>query len=218
MRIWCAWLMALFLVLTGSAAAAEPTYEALCSDAGLTESDVCAWLEIPGSGLLLPVMQHAQDVSFYLNHDSSGQENASGALYTEVTYNARDFSDPVTVIYGKRRNDGSMFGSLQEWYSGAFDANSTIRLYLPDETREYTAFAAVPYSGIHLLYYHNFQNERIYRSFFEDVYSTRKIGVQLKNELKPEPGDGVIILSTSLKGDAAQRYLVMAKQNKLESN
>lgn len=214
-------LLCVILLLWMTAGAAEETvqtFHELCGKTKLTETDACAWLEIPGAGLLLPVMQHDTDDAFYLTHDHAGKEAKTGALYTEHAYSAKDFSDPVTVIYGRRSSDGSMFGSLQEWYSGSFEENRLIRLYLPEETREYTVFAALPYSAVHLLHYNDFRYDRIYRSFFEEVYSTRRISCQLDETAAPEPGEQVIILSTSLMGDSTQRYLVMAKLNSLETN
>jgi len=210
----CILLIALLLAIGIASAETESIYDRLNAGASLNaSSDVCAWLEIPGTGFVQPVMQHASDVSFYLDHDAGGNENPSGALYTEFTYSAADFSDPVTVIYGKRRSDGSMFGSLQEWFSGSFDKLPVIRLHMPEGTREYQVFAAVPYSGIHLLYYNDFRYPQVYNSFFDSVYSTRRLGVQLADDLRPVPGEAVIILSTGLRGDTSQRYLVMAKSN-----
>ena len=216
-KTWCV-LLAAALLLIGTACAEEPTqYALLAEETGLDTANLCAWLEIPGAGLTLPVMQHPDDPAFYLSHDAAGQESDGGALYTEKDYNSKDFSDPAVVIYGMRRNDGSMFGSLQEWYSGAFAQHADILLHLPDGTRSYTAFAAVPYSSIHLLYYNDFHFAQVYTRFIEDVFSVRRVGVQLDESQKPQAGERLLILSTSLRGDASQRYLVIAKENKTET-
>ena len=217
LKTLCMLVLAALMLLGAASAEPEQRYEALTQQAGLNSTDLCAWLEIPGAGLTLPVMQHASDDAFYLKHNAFGAEDAAGALYTEKTYNSRDFSDPVTVVYGIRRNDGSMFGSLQQWYSGDFDAHETIVLHLPGETRTYTAFAAVPYSSMHLLYYNDFHFAQMYTRFVEGVYAVRRPGVKLLENRKPEVGERLIILSTSLRGDASQRYLVIAKEDKSEN-
>ena len=134
-----------------------------------------------------------------------------GTLYTQAAYNADDFSDPVTVVYGGSGQEESPLRNLQQIYSGSFDACRTIYLHLPEGTEEYTVFAAVPYSSIHILHYYNFRSEQRFVSFFENVYQTRKLGMHLDSVLKPEPGETVLILSTSHRGDSEQRYLVMAK-------
>lgn len=214
-------LLALFLLLGAFAVAEEDrTFETLLDQAGetLNRDHIRAFIEIPGAGILYPVMQHPEDDGFYLSHSPAGEESASGALYTQAAYNNPDFSDPVTVIYGRRMENGEMFGSLQETYSGAFDSVRQIYLYLPGETREYTVFAAVPFSNIHIMYYYNFRLSRSFEAFFDEVYAVRRPGAQLVNAERPEHGEDVIILSTGLRGDTTQRYLVIAKINRTEIN
>lgn len=211
-KIWCALLVSVLLLLSAATAEQESIYQLLTQEHGVTSTDLCAWLEIPGAGLTLPIMQHPEDPTFYLKHNALGAEDKAGALYTEKDYNSRDFSDTVTVIYGMRRNDGTMFGSLQEWYSGAFAQHEQILVHLPGETRTYTAVAAVPYANIHLLYYNDFSYTQVYNSFVEDIYSVRRIGVQLDQAGKPQAGERLIILSTTMRGDANQRFLVVAKE------
>lgn len=212
---------ALIILLSACAAAQEDkTFESLLGAAGETfnRQHAGAFLEIPGAGILLPVMQHPEDDGYYLEHNAFGEESEGGALYTQATYTSFDFSDPVTVIYGRRMDDETMFGSLQRLYSDSFDEVKDIVLYLPGEIREYTAVAAVPFSNIHLLYYYNFRLSRIYEAFFDEVYAVRRPGAQLDRTERPESGDDVLILSTGLKGDATQRYLVIAKINRTEIN
>lgn len=214
-------LLALCLLVSSHAFSEEAkTYDTLLKEQAdqLNAGHVTAFLEIPGLDFLLPVMQHPEDNGFYLKHNALGEESASGALYTEFTYNSFDFSDPVTVIYGRRMEDGSMFGSLQEKYSGAFEDLREIRLYLPDGTNEYTVVAAVPFSNTHIMYSYNFRLSRIYEAFFDEVYATRRPGAQLDSEMRPESDEKVLILSTGLRGDVTQRYLVIAKINRTETN
>ena len=214
-------LAAIYLMVMCSVLAEESSiYSALLveNEDQLNEECVIAFLEIPGMDCMLPVMQHPEDDGYYLKHNALDEENASGALYTEKTYNNKDFSDPVTVIYGRCMEDGSMFGNLQERFSGSFDKLRKIYLYLPNETCEYTVIAAVPFSNIHILYSYNFQLNRNFNAFFDEVYATRRPGMQLDLQMRPESTEKVLILSTGLKGDVTQRYLVIAKVNRTETN
>ena len=207
-------LLALALVFTAASAEDETAFDRFCKEIKLENPDTQAWLEIPGTNISYPVMQHAQDDSFYLDHNCHGKSDSYGALYTQSQYTYFDFSDPVVVIYGHRMNNGSMFGTLQKYYSGSFDEYRTINVYLPDgEKREYTVFAAVIYDDLHLLHYNNFYSWRVFNRFFDDVFATRKLGIMLDPQMRPEPGEQVIILSTCIRGDSSQRYLVMAKLN-----
>ena len=209
-RVWCICLLAWSVWFLG-AASAESTYDALCDKAGLDRENVTAWIEIEGADLSQPVMQHPQDDTYYSSHDAHGNEAEGGALYTQASYNNKEFSDPVTIIYGSSTKEGMVFRDLQESYSGKFGDCRKISLHLPEETLEYEVFAALPYSAIHILHYYDFNTERRFTSFFDSVYSTRVLGMHLLEEDRPEPGDKIIILSTGMRGDKLQRYLVMTK-------
>ena len=201
-----AWLLACTV-----AAAAESSYEALCAQGTATAEDTAAWIEIPGAEMCMPVMYNTRDDSFYSSHDPSGAESETGSLYIQTAYSAADLSDPVTVIYGSSKAEGAPLRDMQQLYSGSFDECRDIIMYLPDRTLEYKVFAAVPYSSVHILHYYDFTQQRRYDGFFDGVYSTRMLGMHLDEDNRPEFGDQVLILSTGLRGDGMQRYLVMAK-------
>jgi len=174
--------------------------------------DIYAWLEIEGTIMDDPILQNAKDDTKYLNTSYDKKKSTAGALYTEATYNSRDFNDPVTLIYGHKTIKGHMFGALQPTYSDAksFAEHSDIKIYLPGEVRHYTVFAAVPYDNTHILYTYDFTNKYWYRNFFKGVKNVRAIGANLNEDAFPEPGDRVIILSACHEGDRNRRYLVMA--------
>ena len=178
-------------------------------------SDICAWVEIPGTEISYPVLRHEGDNSYYLTRDSEGQKSSDGSIFVE-DYNEPDFEDPVTVLYGHNMKSGAMFGELQSYFSDGewFSENLTIYVYLPDKTVQYAVFAAVPYSNKHILYYNNFYNERQFNSFFDGIYAIRSLTANFNSENNPQFGDHVLILSTCLNGDRTQRYLVMAKETK----
>lgn len=174
--------------------------------------DVCAWLEINGTDISYPVVQHPSDDGYYLDHGADGAKTADGALFTERTYNQPDFSDPVTIVYGHNRRSGAMFGNVQEFYSDAdfFAEHPAVTVFLPDGELHYTVFAAVPYDNRHILYHYDFTNRRTYERFFGDIEAIRAIGANFRTEADPRYGERVLILSTCLRGKKDQRYLVCA--------
>lgn len=208
-KVWCACLLAWLIGWVGMA---ESQYDVLCRENAVFQQNAVAWLEIPGAEFRQPVMQHDSDDSYYASHDAGNDEAAYGALYTQSAYNAADFSDPVTIIYGSSKTDGAPFRDLQELYSGRFDECRDIYLHLPEETLQYKVLAAVPYSSVHILHYYDFAVERRHDDFFDEVYSTRLLGMHLDKENRPRYGENVLILSTGLCGDNMQRYLVIAKR------
>ena len=208
--VWSVCLLAWIVGVFG-ACAEDVRYDELCAGSEAQRENVTAWLEIPGAGICEPVMQHPEDDAFYSKHDPAGAESGAGAVYTQATYNAADFSDPVTVIYGTGSVEDAAFRDLQEIYSGRFDECRTILLHTPEGTAEYEVFAAVPYTALHILHYYDFSVERRFNSFIDGIYSMRVLGMHLVEEDRPESGEKLLILSTGLRGDKMQRYLVLAR-------
>jgi len=177
-----------------------------------TNTDICAWIEIEGTKVDYPILQSPTDDNKYLTTAVDGSYYIGGSIFTQATYNSKDFNDPVTLIYGHTMRSGTLFGQLQSIYSSAngFEDCCEIHLYLPEEVRKYTVFAAVPYSNIHIPATYDFSKEYWYKNFFEGIYNIRELGVQFNKEIIPEYGDRVIILSTCMNEDSTRRYLVMA--------
>lgn len=174
-------------------------------------SDIYAWLQVGGTEINYPVLQHGSDNGYYLTHDSDGNYSANGALFTQSAYNGRSFDDPVTVIYGHRMGSGSMFGNLKNDFSNweFFNNNRSITVYLPDKKLDYKIFAAVPYSNEHILYQHNFSNENEFNAFFDNIFSITEEGAQLDPSARPAFGDKIVVLSTCLQVNRSRRFLVM---------
>ena len=174
--------------------------------------DIYAWIEIEGTKVDYPVLQSPDNDDKYLNTAYDGSRYIGGAIFTQAGYNSNDFNDPVTAIYGHTMASGTLFGQLQKIYSSkdGFDSHSEILLYLPDETRYYDVFAAVPFESIHIMYNYDFTSEYWYENFFNRVFDVRSFGANFNEELRPQYGDRVIILSTCLNEDSSKRFLVMA--------
>lgn len=172
--------------------------------------DIYAWLEIPGTDISYPVLQSEND-SFYLDHDENKNYASAGSIFSESAYNGKDFSDPVTVLYGHRMGSGAMFGQLQKLYSDPekFSELNEIVIYLPDREIRYNVFAAVPLDNRHILYSYDFGSARHFKAFFDEIFDIRAIGSNLDKDGKPSYDNKVIILSTCLMGDRTCRFLVM---------
>lgn len=201
------------LCFAGLAVAEDPSYETLCRQEGLQSSDVIAWIEIPGASFYEPVMRHPEDDAYYAGHDAHGKENEYGSLYAQAGYNAADFLDPVTMVYGNSSSQDAPLGMLQQMYSASFEEYSQIVLHTPEGRMEYVVFAAIPYTSIHVLHYYDFSIERKFNSFFDSVFSTRALAMHLDEDNRPVFGqDHVLILSTALRGDPLRRYMVLARE------
>ena len=173
--------------------------------------DIYAWLTIEDTNIDYPLVQHPGNDAYYLNHDSDRTYAVAGAIFSEATYTSIDLTDPVTVVYGHRMSSGSMFGRLQQYFSDTafFESHPTFTVYTPTEELTYGIFAAVPYSGDHILYYNDFTDEAVFQTFFASLMNIRDLSARFNREYAPAAGDRVMILSTCLAGNNTRRYLVM---------
>ena len=181
-----------------------------------TNNEIIGWIQMVSPEVNAPVLMSNKDDDFYLSHGPNKKYNKRGSFYIEKTYNTPDFNDPVTIIYGHRKADGSMFGSLQKTLE-KIDISSQpqyVVIYLPNSTKIYHIIATIRHDSHHVLAYNNFSKQKEYDDFFNMVYSSKGSGVQLVDGEKPVFGDKILILSTCFKADRTNRYLVIAKELK----
>lgn len=176
-------------------------------------TDVYAWLDIPGTEISYPILQSTEADDYYLRRNIERESDSNGVIWTEGSYNGTDFTDPLTVIYGHNMNNGKMFGTLQSVYSSqeALEEHSEIVIYLPDMELHFTVFAAVPYDNRHILYNYDFTNKRTFRLFFQEILSVRAIQAVYAEDAAVSSNERTIILSTCLNGNRSNRFLVCGK-------
>ncbi|MBR1623622.1 MAG: sortase, partial [Pseudobutyrivibrio sp.] len=104
--------------------------------------DIYAWITVTDTTVDYPVLQHLSDNSYYLNNNIDGTPGYPGCIYTE-NYNAKDFSDKNTVLYGHNLKDKTMFSSLHNYEDEeVFSKDQYIYVWTEDETFVYKVFAA----------------------------------------------------------------------------
>ena len=175
-----------------------------------TSPDVYAWIEIPGTEIAFPIVQHPKNNSYYLRKAINGAYDVTGCIYTQ-NYNSKDFTDKNTVVYGHYMDDGTKFGSLLCYMDAKFfEEHRRIDIYTETEWFTYEVFAAVPFNTRHILKSYKGVTDP-HRAFLEDVLSVADARAIIKKEVEIYPEDDKILtLSTCLKTDT-RRYLVLAK-------
>ncbi len=198
---------------TPTPAAEPPSSELNFAEMQAKNPDIYGYLEIPGSVISQPIVQHPSDDAYYLTHSPYKQKRQSGAVFTEKTYNTKTFDDPVTILYGHRMRTQVMFSTLQALYSDkkSFEAHREIIIYTPDRTLRYEVFAAVPYDNRHILYHYDFSRASSSSLFFKSIRAVHEIGANFAEDTSVTTEDKVLILSTCLRGNNDRRYLVLAK-------
>ena len=187
--------------------------------------DVYAWLEVPDFAKILgtdhelsyPVAQHPTDRSFYLSRDLDGNSNKAGTIFSEATcegktINSRDLNDPVTVLYGHNQANRTMFGGLQSMLKNLdFSEQHLVYMYQKDRRVTYQIVGGVQYDTSHIIYYHDFSNDEVFNSFFDQLWKETDGTTNLDKANKPVAGDKVLILSVCKNGDDYHRYLIVCK-------
>lgn len=177
--------------------------------------DIYAWLYIPDSAtdtteaIDFPVLQHPTDNSHYLNYNLDGSKGYPGCIYTE-NYNKKDFTDPLTVIYGHVMDTtGSMFAGLHKFRDAQYlEEHPYIYIYLPDKLYVYEIFAAYEYTDEHLLYGKDYENEAVFVTYIRKIEGIRDMDKVKKEGVELSANDKILTLSTCITGKPNNRYLV----------
>lgn len=174
-------------------------------------SDIYAWITVPGTEIDYPVLQKSDTEdpydNYYLDHQADLSEGFPGVIYSQPV-NHRDFTDAVTVLYGHNLKSGEMFSSLHFFEDkGFFDQNSLIIIYTPEKTFTYEIYAAIDFSDALLPYEYDFTKSTEVQRHLVDV---RNCEGNFREETKLSEGARILVLSTCYSDKADRRLLVEA--------
>ena len=166
--------------------------------------DAAAWLEMPGLGISLPVVQ-AADNETYLHRSFDGSDSPAGCLF----FAAPAGDGLYRVIYGHNLHDGSMFNGLLNYRNEDFyAANPTFTLYTPEGAGTWRIFSCHTATDMEELYRTDRTAGEEYDAFLQQLLEASEYdtGAEL-----PE-GAQVVTLSTCLTsyGSGLERYVVHA--------
>lgn len=171
--------------------------------------DIYAWIYVPGTEVDYAVLQHPDDMSYYLDHVTDGSKNKLGAIYTQFL-NKKDFTDPNTVIYGHNWSKTTqMFTTLHRYEERSFfEENRYFYIYMPDKVLVYDIFAVYKGTNDHILFRYDFSVESSYAQYLEDIFDVRDMGAFYRDGVKPTTEDHLVTLSTCIRGAKQNRFLV----------
>lgn len=173
--------------------------------------DIYAWLSIPGANVSQPVLQSAADDLYYLSRDRDGNTNGIGSVFSQ-SMNAKDFSDPVTVLYG--HNSDTIFKSLHDFADEAFfEANKDLQIYLPDRVLTYEIVAAYRYDDRHILNSFDFSDVKVLQDYYDDVLNPDSSPAHVRSGVTLDAEkDKILQLSTCMLNEfhGPHRFIVTA--------
>lgn len=178
--------------------------------------DIYAWIYIPNTKVNYPVCKSSYSDNYYLDHDIYKNYSFSGAIYSQEC-NGRDFSDPVTVLYGHNMADGSMFHHLHKFEDkNFFDKNRYIYVYTEDRKLTYEIVSAFIYDSRHIMNTFDFTKESDIKEYFDTVTNPRSLTKNVVDHYQLTTSDKVLTLSTCVNYGRG-RYLVQGALIKDES-
>lgn len=174
--------------------------------------DIYAWIDIPDTNVHYPIVQSASDNAYYLEHTIEGVKGYPGSIYTE-NFNAKDFSDFNTVIYGHDMKDGSMFKHVHKFANADFfNSHDTITIYTETAIKTYKVFAAVVYDNRHILYTYGGDTTADRLAFIQSLRNSNSFKNLYRDDVVVDENSHLITLSTCITGQPNKRYIVVAAE------
>lgn len=172
-------------------------------------AEICAWIYVPGTKINLPVYQSLTDDNYYLDHAADGSYSVSGEIFSQ-SVNSRDFSDPVTLLYGHNMKNDGMFAPLHYFENTEFfNANDQILIYTPGHILTYEIVSAYQYDNRHIMNSFNFKDATVLRSYFDYVMAPESLVRNVREGVQLADDDKIVQLSTCTNdGNHDRRYLV----------
>ena len=104
-------------------------------------SDIYAWIYVPGTRIDYPVAQSQESDDHYLKYNFKNEPEFAGCIYTEKA-NKKDFSDPNTVFYGHNMRNGTMFNNITNYKEESFfNEDNKISIIMNNTLYEYEVFS-----------------------------------------------------------------------------
>ena len=172
--------------------------------------DLYAWIYVPNTNVNLPVAQRAGDDFFYLDHDYRGNYAVEGAVFSQMA-NAKDFTDPVTVLYGHNTVNDGMFATLHSFEDPAFfAANEAFYVYIPGHILTYRVVSAYEYDDRHILNSFDFADSVVRENYFASVLAPDDLQANVREGIALNAESKLVQLSTCRSAFTSDpvRYLV----------
>lgn len=161
-------------------------------------SDVKGWITVENTNINYPILQ-TNNNEYYLKHDINKKYSSCGSIFLDCDSDA-SFTKKNTVIYGHNLLNGKMFAELTNILEGKLGNNINIKIYLPEEEKEYEVFSV--YMGEPSL-------EMKQNSSYEDILDKSN----LKFEYKEENKENNIITLITCNSNSEKRIVVTALEN-----
>ncbi len=175
-------------------------------------SDIFAWLYVPDTGIDYPICQSSEgDDSYYMSHDSYGEESPDGAVYIESA-NMSNMCDFNEVVHGANTGDGRLFSDVEKFLDRAyFEDHEYIYVYTEGNALIYYVFAAYTRENTRLLAQYDFSYASGCNEFLDEIYSNRSMNKIIRSgwENALDAENFIITLTTNSSLDPSEQVVVV---------
>ncbi len=154
--------------------------------------DIQAWLYQKDTVINYPVVQ-GKDNSYYLYRMINGKYNVKGTLFIDYRVQ-RPFQDFLTVIYGHRMKDKSMFWTIADYRDKPeyYKQHPTMDLSTPTQNYTLQIFAACTIPANSARYEFDFPEEKDKAFYLKWIRENS----QLETDIQVTTSDKIVMLST----------------------
>ena len=171
-------------------------------------SDVYAWIRIPGTYVDYPMAQSKVDDNYYLHRSIYKKYLFAGMIYTQ-SCNALDFSDPVTVVYGHNMRSTTMFTSLHYFEDPEFfNTHDVFYIYTTDRVLTYHIVSAYKYDNRHIMNAFDFSDPEVLANYHDFVLNPVSTLRNVREGVTLDENSKLVVLSTCMSNDKSSRFLV----------
>ena len=170
--------------------------------------EIYAWIYVPNTNVNYPILQSRVDDLYYMRRGLDKEYDISGVVFTQ-SHNKRDFSDPVTLVYGHNMTEyGTMFATLHNFENeDFFEENDTFYIFTPGHILTYKIVSAYRYDDRHIMNSFNFGDPAVVREYFDYVMNPTMIPQNVREGVTLKDDDRIVVLSTCME-TSEYRYLV----------
>ena len=172
--------------------------------------EVYAFIRIPGTGINYPIVQSGSSDDYYLRRNWKGEKNYRGCIYTQSA-NAKEFTDPVTVIYGHNTDKGDMFSELLKFKDSAFfNENDIFYIFIPGHILIYKIISAHTFDDRHILNSYDFTSPDALADFQRIILNPTALEKNVRQGIELNGQSEIAVLSTCAQpvSGGNLRYLV----------
>jgi len=184
------------------------------ADLTAKNADFISWIDIPNTSICYPVVYSPVSNDVYIRTSFAKTYAVSGSIFVDFRCR-KDFSDRVTIIYGHRMNDNTMFAPLKNYLSQSFyEDHVEIHIYTENGIAIYNVFSSYTADITDSCYTLDFESDSAFAEWARQIKANSAI------QCRDSAGAGsrVILLSTCVWNQPEKRNIVVAVYSRTVEN